>query len=365
MDEGLGQTVQSRDDSFYLFGRSPGTAPGEPFDMGQLLPDEEPLPAGEYLGQDGEGGVRVLEGSIASDGDEPSTAEYQSALQATYTANSVEPKRGDFISLKVSGGTRLVARFWILDDDNAATNATVAFTFGVGDPPVSTTFYGLNVSYSPIEQIIDAIQDYIAGANGGQDPDGRDVEPSPAGPFAISVNGNYSTDEDGFLVPSNSATIGVLGGTFKANADVTAIASGISSSKSFPGSDGITLYHVYLLVTATMSDGTLSSVAAEISIRETSDENPPSQSEWTGTGSTLTKGYTIGTVAFARRGNRRYARITQSMIGTITNTTGTSGGTASDTNGADTRPGPREIILCVNGKPYKTHIITTELVEVT
>lgn len=306
-------------------------------------------------------GVRVLEGSIAADGDEPSTAEYQSALEATYTTNEVAPKRGDLIALKVSGGTRLVARFWILDDDNAATNATVAFTFGTP----SVTYYALNMSYASIEQIIDAIQDYLAGSNGGQDPDGRDVEPSPAGPFAISVNGNYSTDGDGFLVPSNSATIGVLGGTFKANADVTDAAAGISTSKSFPGSDGITYYHVYLLVTATMSGGTLASVTAAISIRETSNENPPASSEWTGTGSTLTKGFTIGTVAFARRGNRRYARITQSIVGTITNTTGTSGGVASDSNGVDTRPGPREIILCVNGTPYKTHVITTELVEVT
>jgi hypothetical protein len=80
MDSGLGQTVQSRDDSFYLYGRIPGTAPGQPFDMGQLLPDEEPLPAGEYLGQDsegvgdhpfkvvdlGSGDIRVLQGTVNS-----------------------------------------------------------------------------------------------------------------------------------------------------------------------------------------------------------------------------------------------------------------------------------------------------------
>lgn len=347
---------------------------GEPWerdDEGAYSSFDLPAENGELFqgrGSSGGGGlsIRQLTGGIDSGGTtEPGTAEYQTALIGVYTAAGLEPQIGDLVTLRASGGSRLIARFWVLEDDQAATNATVAFTVNVGDPPTATTFYGLNISYAPIEQIIDAIQDYLAGPNGGQEPDGRDVEPSPVGPFAINVNGNYSIDAGGFLIPSASATIGVLGGTFKANADVTAPASGISSSKSFPASDGIIYYQVYLLVTATMSSGTLSSISATISIRETSDENPPASSEWTGKGSTLTKGFTIGTVAFARRGNRRYARISQSIVGTITNTTGTSGGMVSDPNGADTRPGPREFIINVNGKLYKTIIITTELVEVT
>ncbi len=80
----------------------------------------------------------------------------------------------------------------------------------------------------------------------------------------------------------------------------------------------------------------------------------------------------IGNVRVTRRGNRRFAKITQvrsGQINGIQNFNTKQSGTATDSDGgnvaAATKSGLREVILCVNGKPYSTFIITSALFEIT
>lgn len=310
--------------------------------------------------------VRLLGGAIASSGDEPSTAEYQAALQATYTSNSVTPQRGDLITLRVSGGTRLIARFWILEDDQAATNATVAFTYG--DPPV--TYYALNLSYSPIEQIIDAIQDYLAGPNGGQDPDGRDIEPATNAPFAIAVNGNYSTDANGFLVASNSVNISVNAGTaqFIDDQPAATVAEYGPAAFNFSATDGTRTLAAVLLarMPLTGAQGTIASISASIGVTDvTSGTYPPavSDTDFVTFPGEATRRYLIGTIILKRNGNRRWVGITQTFSGDV-KLAGSTGNSAS-VDGVNLAAGLREFTICINGKPYKTHLLTGPLTAVT
>lgn len=319
----------------------------------------------------GGGGValRQFTGGIASTGGtEPSTAEYITALQTIYTNEGVPPQFGDYITLRASGGSRLVARFWVLNDDQAATNATISFDHT--ENAVTTTYYALNVTYVPIEQVIDAIQDYFAGADAGQEPDGRDIEPDGSAPFAISVNGLYDTDPDGFLIPAvGNPTLSVNAGTVDATDDINATASGISiSTYPFPGGDGVTYVHFYLKVTITLDgpDGTPSGATATIESRTTSTSGVPSVSETSfPTSNTAEKSYTIGVVALARSGDRRFAKITQTFAGDLKAYSNGTGSNTVDSNGVNLAAGLREITLCVNGFPYTCSILTGPLTEVT
>ena len=79
----------------------------------------------------------------------------------------------------------------------------------------------------------------------------------------------------------------------------------------------------------------------------------------------------IGAVAVTRRGNRRFAFINQVRSGNIDgiqNFNTKQQGTETDSSGTSvankTKSGLREIILCVNGEPYSTFIITSALFEI-
>lgn len=354
--------------------------------MGELINADLPFDAGIDTQRDSEDGVedlstapasggglkiRQLTGGIISDGHEPSTAEYQSAISTAYTSAETEPQFGDLISLRVSGGSRLVARFWILKDDQSATNATIAFSFSVGDPPVSTTFYALNISYAPLEQIIDALQDYFAGPDGGQEPDGRDIEPEGDAPFAISVNGNYSTGVEGFLVPNNTVDAFVNQGTVKVIEDQpTANISAIGpTGLNFPPYDGKNLFAVTLLLTMPLdaAGGTISSVSGSMQFKyvESGDAVPPVVTDMITVNNVAYKKLLVGTIALKRTGNRRWVGITQTFAGNIDLFGGLGSGVSTVVDGVNLAAGPRKVTLCVNGKPYKCSILTGPLTKVT
>lgn len=313
--------------------------------------------------------MRQLTGGISSDDDEPTTSEYQTALQSTYTDAAKTPRFGDLISLRVSGGSRLVARFWILKDDQAATTATIAFTFDVDGE--TKMFYALNVTYTPLEQIIDAVQDYMSGPNGGQEPDGRDIEPEAGGSFAISVNGIYDTDEDGFLVaPSGNPTITVNGGRITVAPGVSADIADLpdNSGFGFPSGDGVVWVRVYAEVDVTFK-GTQGSRAMDSASGLIVLSTGVFEEGWrwnSGTDAKLV--IRIGAVGLARRGNRRFAKIVQLREGDqngVATGSGAGGSSGTDANGASLADGPREVTLCINGKPYSAFILAFNLTEIT
>ena len=307
-------------------------------------------------------GIRQFTGGIVVDGNEPSTAEYQAALIAVYASDT--PRKGDLITLRVASGTRLVARFWILENDTAASNATVAFTIG------SDTYYALNISYAPLEQIIGAFQDYLAGPGSGEDPDGRDLDPESTAPFSISVNGIYDTDPNGFLIPpSGNPSISVVGGTVQVTDDITATATSPApiTIYGFPPSDNLKVYiHIYLKVTVSLlgPQGTSSSATAVIEHRSVSTPGVAAVSADSFVGTNKITCYTIGVVTLARKGNRRFARITQSFAGDLElHPEGT--GSSTPVSGVNLATDVRRVILTINGEPYNTYILTGPLVAVT
>ena len=311
----------------------------------------------------GSGGIslRQFTGSISvSDaGGEPTTAEYQSALSNVYSSSN-PPQFGDLVSLQISGGTRLVARFWILNNDNVATTATIGFTVD------GVSYVGLNLNYTSVEGLINGIQDYFAGPNGGQDPDGRDVFPTAVAPFAISVDGIYSTDAGGFLSPSDTASIRSESGDLQIKDGVSDSANGVDVSKSFSSGDGVRIFAIYLKAVVTFSNGTVSGVTATQELRETGTTNltPVTDMDFNSAGTEGTKYWLVGTVELAKSGRRRFVRITQTMAGDV-KSHAESTGTGSTVTGVDTDAGLREIRLCVNGDPYRTFILTGPLYEIT
>lgn len=306
--------------------------------------------------------IRQYTGTISSTGaSEPTEAAYQTALIAIYTAATAVPKVGDYITLLATGTTRLVARFWVLAEDTADANATVSFIFD------SIGYVALNVTYTPIEQITAA----LANPGSGEQPTATDIEPDPAGDFAISVNNFYSTDASGFLVPATgNPTIAVNGGTFRATDDVAAAATGISTTSfSFPAGDGIKIITIYLTVTLTLNGPgkTISAATATLSARESSTAGVGASGEYSFPSTTTAKKtFTVGVVGLAKRGDRRFARIAQFINGTVLAYSDGTGSSSLDTNGVNLAAGPREITLVIDGQYiYTTKIVTGQLTEVT
>jgi len=307
--------------------------------------------------------IRQFTGTISSTGStEPTEAAYQAALIATYTAQTdVVPTAGDYITLLATGTTRLVARFWILDEDNADANATISFTFDLID------YFALNVTYTPIEQLTAA----LANPGSGDQPNGADIEPDPTEDFAISVNDFYSTNASGFLVPATgNPTIAVNGGTFQATDDISATATGISTtSYGFPTGDAIKIITIYLEVTLTLNGPgkTISAASATITSRQGSASGVGAIGETSfPTATTAKKTFTIGVVGLAKRDKRRFARIAQFINGTVSAYSDGTGSNTPDSNGVNTSAGPREITLVIDGQYlYTTQILTGKLTEVT
>ena len=307
--------------------------------------------------------IRQFIGAISSTGStEPTEAAYQAALIATYTAQTdVVPTAGDYITLLATGTTRLVARFWILDEDNADANATISFTFDLID------YFALNVTYTPIEQLTAA----LANPGSGDQPNGADIEPDPTEDFAISVNDFYSTNASGFLVPATgNPTIAVNGGTFQATDDISATATGISTtSYGFPTGDAIKIITIYLEDTLTLNGPgkTISAASATITSRQGSASGVGAIGETSfPTATTAKKTFTIGVVGLAKRDKRRFARIAQFINGTVSAYSDGTGSNTPDSNGVNTSAGPREITLVIDGQYlYTTQILTGKLTEVT
>jgi hypothetical protein len=214
------------------------------------------------------------------------------------------------------------------------------------------------MSYAPIEQIIQAIEDYNAGANGGQEPDGRDIEPAAEGSFVLSANGQYATDPGtSLLIPSSNVTLGVLGGTVTVKEGMTAVATGVTESFDFASTNKVTYVRALLTVTIALDEETLTELSvtsAVISLIETTVAHAPGQApdKVNRDDSTLIKYFNIGTFALLRNGDRRAVRINQVLVGDVNLRPDGTIGEVLDPNGNDTRDGVRKIGFTINGKPY-------------
>ena len=80
----------------------------------------------------------------------------------------------------------------------------------------------------------------------------------------------------------------------------------------------------------------------------------------------------IGAVSITRRGLRRFCYIHQHRSGDIDgiqNFNTKQAGTPTDSSGTNvadkTKAGLREVIICIDGVPYSTYIITSAMFEIT
>jgi len=304
--------------------------------------------------------------SVASSTGNPTTDEFITALESVYTTASLIPAKSDLVSLRINGGTRLVARFLIMDDDSAATNATISFTVS------GTAYVGLNLNFSSPESLVDGIEDFAAGPNGGQNPDGRDVLPGilTTIPFAISVEDIYDTNAGGFLIPptGNTAEISVNAGTYTFSNGITSSqATGVAQDESFTTGDGVAFYDIVLTVTATLSgtQKTVQSATAALSInaRASGSSIVTGTTTYNLARTQAVKTFVVGTVELARRGNRRFARITQNLVGNLDSSSGND--TGSGPSGVDTKAGFRQVTIVIDGVAYNTMILTSSLIQVT
>lgn len=336
--------------------------------------------SGPALGQDFI--FRQLSGtvSISDEGGNATAAELQSGLQNLYSFYGDQARYGDIVTLVNSSGGAFAARFLVvLEDDGAPSEVTIAFTSG------ATTFYALNLAATSIAALTDAFDQY-AGIfdQSGTVPRDDDIIPDTSGgdqaSFQISVPSPYTVDsETGALqLGSGNPTISVNGGTYEVFAGISGTFSANSTNSYSPPTTGVQFVGVYASFEINFTGSIGSRVPGSIS--ETSIEfYGGTENEFVeggsfnSTGSVYTHKSLIGVVALLRRGNRSWAYINQKIQGDIVGIQGpfnsVSTGTGTDSDGNDvsgqTKSGMREVILCLNGKPYGTFILTGPLFEIT
>lgn len=324
---------------------------------------------------------RQLSGTInvADQAGNATVAEFQSGLESLYSSYGDKARYGDIVTLLNSSGGAFVGRFLVvLNGDGAPGEATIAFTSG------GTTFYALNISSTSLASIIDAL-DQALGIfdSSGTTPRDDDIVPDTdeSQAFSISVDGHYDVGADGSLsIGLGNPVISVKGGKYTAFDGISGTFTGSSTNSYAPPLEGgFTYVHIYAKFTINFS-GTIGnrvpSSMGETSIDFYTNDNPlgfREGGEFSSDGATYTHNTYIGAVALCRRGNRRWAVINQKIVGDITGFQGNfnsiSSGTQTDSDGTDvsdkTKSGMRETILCLNGKPYGTFILTGPLYEIT
>ena len=181
------------------------------------------------------------------------------------------------------------------------------------------------------------------------------------GPFAIKINGSYSTSE-GVVSQSSLFNIGVENGTGTWPTRTAQTFSGVS----IPASAEDEFYRVYGQITADYSIGsdvldtwTDPSIQA---VTATSGATVGSNTRYINNGTDYTFYFLIGTVGITVQPSGGY-RISVNQIQIGNYTYGDAQGVSSDTNGNDTRDGVRSLILCINGKPYKADFELTNIRE--
>jgi len=198
------------------------------------------------------------------------------------------------------------------------------------------------------------------GGGGGSEPLYQDG--AYTGPFAIKINGSYSTSE-GVTSQSSSFNIGVQGGTGTWPTK-TQTFSGVSTSASAENE----FYRVYGQITADYSTGsdvldTWTNPSIEVDVA-TSGTTVGSNTRYINNGTDYTFYFLIGTVGITVQPSGGYRIfVNQVQIGNYTY--GDAQGVASDDNGNDTRDGVRSLTICINGKPYKADFELTNIREAT
>ena len=330
------------------------------------------------------GDFRVLKGTVtvASTAGNAAAAELQTGIQSAYANSTVNaaPMFGDIITLTNASGGALVGRFIvILEDDDAPGEATITFTSG------GKTRFALNLTSTTAAGLTDAFDQYVGIFDeSAKTPNDADIDTEEEGkgssPFQISISNTYGAVSAGGTLQIGSATptVTVKAGTLTPMTGLDATISSDGTTTMTAPADGDPKYlHIYAKYTINFTGGVGGRVANSISGAqfEFFDSETSAFKEggtFSATGSSYTHFTHIGSVAFVKRGNRRFARINQKRSGTINgiqNFNSTSTGTSTDSSGTDvsakTKSGLREVILCLDGVPYSTFILTGPLLEIT
>jgi hypothetical protein len=202
-------------------------------------------------------------------------------------------------------------------------------------------------------------EDVVSGGGGdGSEPLYQDG--AYTGPFAIKINGSYSTDGEGVISQSSSFNIGVEGGTGTWPTKTAQTFGGDSISASANNE----FYRIYGQITAKRSPGsdvldnwTDPSIEAVIA---TSGKTIGSNTRYINNGDDYTFYFLIGTVGITVQPSGGYRiYVNQIQIGNYTY--GDAQGEQADDNGNDTRDGVRSLTICINGEPYKADFELTNI----
>lgn len=337
--------------------------------------NEVVVPFGENAQQGQSGYIfRQFSGTmnVASSVGNATVAEFRTGIQNIYSnlpsSYSGKARYGDIITLVNASGGAFQGRFLVVfENDNAPNESTIQFTAN------SKTWYALNLSSVSAAGITDAFDQYFTIASTDEQANAFDLIKEledAAGGFSISVNGYYNTSPAGFISPNSSGNIVVKGGTVEYNDSIDLTTQGDTDSYNFPADGKKTTIVIYLEYTINFSSTTgVATSAGTLEIKFAENATVPSSDPpmvFSSNNTVGTKRMLVGTVELAKKGSRRYVRITQSMQGAvIQQQSGSSGGGSSTDPNLDTDSGVRIFTVCVNGKPYRTGFFTGPLVEIT
>mgnify|MGYP003128845077 CR=1 FL=1 len=329
------------------------------------------------------GDFRVLKGTVtvASTAGNATAAELQTGIQDAYASASFNavPMFGDIITLTNASGGALVGRFIvILEDDDAPGEATITFTSD------GKTRFALNLTSTTAAGLTDAFDQYVGIFDeSAKTPNDADIDTEEEGkgssPFQISISNVYNTvSAGGTLVIGAAPTVTVATGTLTPMQGLDATIGSPGSQQITAPADGDPKYlHIYAQYTINFTGGVGGRVANSVTgaafvFEDSETNNFLEGGTFSSGGASYTHRTHIGSVVVVKRGSRRFARINQKRSGNIVgiqNFNSTSTGTSTDSSGTDvsakTKSGLREVILCLDGEPYSTFILTGPLFEIT
>ena len=312
--------------------------------------------------------------TIANPANGATTAEYQTALASIYAVR--KPKYGDIVTF-ITSESAFDSRFIVFPEgDGAPSNSTISFTSSNG------TWYAYNFSATSLSSITDAIDQALGQFDqSGTVPRDDDIDEEVAGDinaeFQISISNLYSVDPaTNVLSIGGNPNVVVDSGIVEPMQGLTFSVPQKSNNTLVPAEGTTSFLHVYVKYTVSFTGTQGSRVANNITtgviefFNSTTDDYKEG-GEFNGSQTVYTHFTYIGNVRVTRRGNRRFAKITQvrsGQINGIQNFNTKQSGTTTDSSGnnvaAKTKSGLREVILCVNGKAYSTFIITSALFEI-
>jgi len=317
--------------------------------------------------------------SVAAPANGATTAEYQAAFASIYSA--IPPKYGDLVTLRVSGEGAFDSRWLVfLNDDSAPSNATISFTSAQS----SLTWYAYNLSATSVSGLTDALDQYLGKFDeSGTIPRDDDVDEEVMGntgkPFQISVSNTYETSTAGVLsIGSSTPQINVASGIIEPMDTLDfSVPSNSTTNGTTPAEGECVFIHIYVKYQINFTGSQGSRVAQSVTgglieFYASSTDSYREGGLFSSGGSVYTHYMYLGSVAIVRRKNRRYAKITQVRSGKISgvqNFNTTQAGSSTDSSGSNiankTRSGIREVVLCMNGEPFSTFILTGPLTKIT